>query len=321
MNKKLLVMGFACLFALSIAGCGTEEAPADSAQEAEELATQVVSYDGASIETPGTWQVADADDGKYVYPEYGGLVYLSVAEVGQVQTSVDEAYADYVMGLTGTGPFTVSDAGENISIGEAVAYRCEMTAQVDDMDLTGELETIFSGTKLFSVMFAIPDDAYDDHAEDIEAVLGSIRLDSPEAPTVASAQDAGEDEGETALKPESQPEPEPEPEPEPATTSSKYEYAFVRRGPEYDLYYLIDLDEMTATYFGTNDSGLMVMPCSGDLDNGLTIDFVDEDFQERLQYKVPGDDSVAILTDGSGFEWEYARADVAEAESVLASVS
>lgn len=102
---------------------------------------------------------------------------------------------------------------------------------------------------------------------------------------------------------------------------SKYEYALVRRMSNYDLYYLIDLDEMTATYFGTNDSGSMVLPCSGDLDKGLTIDYGDEGFVEHLQYKKQGDDSVVVLIDANGFDWEYEKTDIAEAEAVLASVS
>ena len=101
--------------------------------------------------------------------------------------------------------------------------------------------------------------------------------------------------------------------------SSKYEYAYARLMSSYDLYYLIDLDEMTATYFGTNDSDSMVLPCTGDLENGLTVDYGDEDFQETLQFKTSGDDSVLILTDPDGFEWEYTKVDVADAEAVLVS--
>ncbi len=95
----------------------------------------------------------------------------------------------------------------------------------------------------------------------------------------------------------------------------------MRRLSGYSLYYLIDLDEMTATSFGTNDSGSMVLPCSGDLENGLTIDYSDYGFTERLQFKRSGDDSVAVLTDGNGFDWEYTKTGVVKAEDVLASVS
>lgn len=85
---------------------------------------------------------------------------------------------------------------------------------------------------------------------------------------------------------------------------------------------MIDLDEMTATSFSTIDSP-MVLPCEGDLDNGLTIYYIgyEPDFEEHLKRKTPGDDSVVIYTDPNGFESEWKGADVAEAEEVLASVS
>ena len=102
---------------------------------------------------------------------------------------------------------------------------------------------------------------------------------------------------------------------------SKYEYAYVRHLNNYDLYFLIDLDAMTVTSFGTNDSGSMVLPCTGDLNSGLTVDYVDYGFQEHLQHETPGDDSTLVLIDANGFDWEYTKTDVAKAESVLDSVS
>jgi hypothetical protein len=65
----------------------------------------------------------------------------------------------------------------------------------------------------------------------------------------------------------------------------------------------------------------MVLPCSGDLEGGLTVDFGDEGFVEYLRFKTPGDDSEIVLIDASGFDWEYTKTDAAEAEAVLASIS
>jgi hypothetical protein len=108
----------------------------------------------------------------------------------------------------------------------------------------------------------------------------------------------------------------PKQEPEP----SKYEYAYVRRMSNYDIYYLIDLDEMTATNFTTID-GPMVLLCTGDLENGLTVNYVNDGFQEHLKYKTPGSDKVLVLIDANGFDWEYTKANVKEAEAALAKVS
>lgn len=101
---------------------------------------------------------------------------------------------------------------------------------------------------------------------------------------------------------------------------SKYEYAYVRRMSSYDIYYLIDLDEMTATNFTTVE-GPMVLPCTGDLENGLTVNYVNDGFQEHLKYKTPGSDKVLVLIDANGFDWEYTKANVKEAEAALAKVS
>ncbi|MBQ3300929.1 MAG: hypothetical protein IJH04_02030 [Eggerthellaceae bacterium] len=303
MNRSFLAIGFAGLLAFSIVGCGVSDddpAVGDAvvAAETEVATTQTISYGGVSMEVPATWTVADADDGKYVYPEYGGMVYLHVTDLDLGEASFDEAYAGVVAGMNDSGQFTVSDNVEKSAIGDTPVFRTGVAVQLNDAHLTGDMELVFIGGKMCSVMFVIPDEVYDEHSADISLVLNSIEFDESIAPVI-----------------ENEPEPEPEPEP------SKYEYAYVKRGPQYDLYYLIDLDEMTATYFGTNESDSMVEPCSGDLENGLTIDYGDYGFQEHLQYKVPGDDSVVILIDGNGFEWEFTKVDVAEAEAVLASVS
>ena len=154
----------------------------------------------------------------------------------------------------------------------------------------------------------------DEEKADSEAEEGSEKQEAEAEPV--KVEEPEEQEPAPKEEPEEQ-DAAPKEDPKP----SKYEYAYVRRMSNYDLYYLIDLDDMTATYFGTNDSGSMTMPCSGDLESGLTIDYADDGFQEHLQFKKSGDDSVAILTDASGFDWEYEKTDVAGAEDVLASVS
>lgn len=184
----------------------------------------------------------------------------------------------------------------------------------------GEMELIFVEGKAYSIIFTIPDSSYNQHSGDVAAVLDSIELDEAKAPVFGSESEgkaAEEDDAATETEPELEPDSEAEPEPEP----SKYGYACVRRMSGYDIYYLFDLDEMTAIYFVTNDSALMELPCSGDLSGGLTADYVDDGFKEHLQFKTPGDDSVLTLIDANGIDWEYTKVDVAEAEAVLASIS
>ena len=283
------------------------EAPAD----ADETDVQVVSYDGASIEVPSTWKLADTPNGKYVYPDYGGMDYLYASDMAQVYSSADEAYSKYMEGFLENEACTASDEVEKTKVGEALAFRTEGTLRQDDVDYAGEMELVLTKGKVYDVVFAIPESVYDQHSGDVDTVLGSVKLENSSAPVF---EDGAEEEH--PKEDDSVPEPEPEPEPEP----SKYEYACVRRMSSYDLYYLIDFDEMTVTYFSTDDSP-MVLPCTGDLSSGLTVDYVNDGFHETLKYKTPDKDSVVVLVDANGFDWEYRKVDVVEAEAALVKVS
>ena len=278
--------------------------------EVQPIDMQVVSYGSVSIEVPSTWTVVDAENGKYVYPEYGGQLYLYALGFGLGQMSADEAHASYIGAIQDSEEFTVTGDAEVGKIGVADTYRNEIEYRVDDLYLRGAIELILTEDESYAIIFAIPDSSYDQHPDDVDLTLDSIKYDETVTPTPTEGSGA---EGETVAEGSDVLE-EQEP------TPSKYEYAYARYMSSYDLYYLIDMDEMEATYFGTNDSGSMVLPCSGDLDSGLTIDYGDEGFVEHLQFKNQGDDSVVILTDASGFDWEFTKADVAEAEAVLASV-
>ncbi len=203
----------------------------------------------------------------------------------------------------------------NIEHGGEATFEVELTRGQHELGFEEEGRTDPDGKTSFVVEGEGDAFAYRIRCTSDQIEIESIEDEPEEQETAAEQPEPSAEEG-----PVPDPQEEATPEAEAAPESSKYEYACVKRGPSYDLYYLIDLDEMTATYFGTNESGSMVMPCTGDLEGGLTIDYGDEGFVERLQYKQPGDDSVVILTDGSGFDWEFEKADVAEAEAVLESV-
>lgn len=201
----------------------------------------------------------------------------------------------------------------NIEHGGEATFEVELTQGQHELGFEEEGRTDPDGKTSFVVEGEGDAFAYRIRCTSDQIEIESIE-DEPEEQE--PAEEAAAEEEEPVEQPEPSAVEEPTPEPEP----SKYEYACVKRGPSYDLYYLIDLDEMTATSFGTNGEGSMVLPCTGSLEDGLTIDYGDEGFVEHLQYKRSGDDSVVILTDGSGFDWEFEKVDVAEAEAVLESV-
>ena len=186
MNKRFLAIGLAGLLTLSIVGCGdggaSDDRPADGGAEAmveaEAASTQTVSYGGASIEVPATWEIMDDVDGKYANPEYGGLVSLHASELDYGEMSADWAYSGIIAGFAASGQFTASDDVERLTVGGAPAYRTEIALQRDDGHFKGTLEIVLTGDRLYSVMYIIPDQAYDEHSADIVPVLDSLVIDA-----------------------------------------------------------------------------------------------------------------------------------------------
>ncbi len=97
--------------------------------------------------------------------------------------------------------------------------------------------------------------------------------------------------------------------------SSKYEKAFIRDLPEYDLYFLFDIDTKEAIYFSTSDGYVMNGIYTGEFSTGLDINWVNEGWHEKFTYKEG--ETTAILIDGNGFNWEYKTCNVSEAERIL----
>ena len=104
----------------------------------------------------------------------------------------------------------------------------------------------------------------------------------------------------------------------PVLEASEYEAAYVYPLTEYSIYYLIDLDTQIVRNYTTNDTGILVGTFTGDLASGIDIYYdYDGGWHEQLKYKNAGDDSAVTVTDVNGFEYEYTKTDVAEAEAVL----
>lgn len=100
--------------------------------------------------------------------------------------------------------------------------------------------------------------------------------------------------------------------------SSEYEYCFVKRGPQYSTFYLIDADKKKGVYFATNDSSVMEGNCIGDISNGFTITYTFEGgWSERL---VPAGSGKIKLIDAFGQDWDYEITTVEEGESALSKI-
>ncbi len=97
-----------------------------------------------------------------------------------------------------------------------------------------------------------------------------------------------------------------------------YEYAYVRQMPDYGIYYLFDMDTMTVKQFKTNEPTVLVGTFTGTMQTGLDIRYR-RDWHESFRLKDPPDMLWAILTDYSGFTFEYMLTDPMAAGMTLAA--
>ncbi len=96
----------------------------------------------------------------------------------------------------------------------------------------------------------------------------------------------------------------------------EYDLAYVREMKDYSIYYLFDMDTHTLRQFRTNEAVALVGSFTGDPEGGMDIRFR-QDWHEGLRAVSPGDRSRAVLTDFSGFTFEYVLTDVSRAAALL----
>ena len=97
-------------------------------------------------------------------------------------------------------------------------------------------------------------------------------------------------------------------------------YAYIKKGPQYDQYYIIDLDE-GYTYYFTDGNGEetceKVEIESGDLNTSVVITYHDggDEWSYSLRFKAKNAPDVMILKDNDGFEYEFTPTNLDEALS------
>ena len=96
---------------------------------------------------------------------------------------------------------------------------------------------------------------------------------------------------------------------------SEYELAFVRRLQSYSLYLMFDTDTKMVAQFGTDDTYLDKGSYTGDFSSGVTIAWDHGQFTEQFVYQ--DGSSTGTYIDGNGFDWEYSKCDLEEAQSLL----
>ena len=103
-------------------------------------------------------------------------------------------------------------------------------------------------------------------------------------------------------------------------SKSIYDLAYKIVNDEYSVYYLIDIDDQQICTFATHDTSIQRAPYTGNLDDGIDIDYGEGD-HELLKNKEPGNDEIVLITPGSDTNFEYAaeftKTTIEEAERAL----
>lgn len=96
---------------------------------------------------------------------------------------------------------------------------------------------------------------------------------------------------------------------------SEYELAFEKSFSSYSLYLMFDTDKKEVAQFGTDDTYLYHGNYSGDLSNGVTINWDHGQYTEKFAYKE--DTASGKLTDPAGTVIDYYVCDINTAQSIL----
>lgn len=98
--------------------------------------------------------------------------------------------------------------------------------------------------------------------------------------------------------------------------NSEYELAFVRKGREYNSYYMFDTDKQTVISFATNDTSVMSASYTGDFETGVDMNW--ESYSEGWHDKfVYTGGTKGVWYDYTNNDYDFIKCDVTEAQEAL----
>lgn len=104
------------------------------------------------------------------------------------------------------------------------------------------------------------------------------------------------------------------------TNNSEFELAFVKRGREYNSYYLFDTDTQTVTYFSTNDTSIMTASYTGNFETGVEMNWeaYGEGWHDRFVYT---GGTKGVWYDYLNNDYEFSKCEVEEAQKALDKIT
>ncbi len=198
MKKAICSLAMVCTLGLMLGGCASGSASSEPSSDEAASSTvasspaldakKTIESSGLRIEVPSDWSQKSADNGTYICPGFGGLIYLMTeSETKYDGSSLEDFYAGTVRGLESGGNTSVSSEHTTPKVGEAAAFRSEVSSTVNGSAYKGQVEIIISGTRCFVVEFLVPEDGYSDYEGVIVETLDSISILNSQAPIQPTA--------------------------------------------------------------------------------------------------------------------------------------
>ena len=138
-----------------------------------------------SIRYPIEWKTQNATDGRYFYPNYGGLLYVfkNDLETNVKKENAREVFGQYIEGMQERKndgfEFNLTNGSiksANIDVGtNASAFSCEFTLKNSDGEYRGTFVAIIKDSSLYGTMMAVPSDEYDTYSSHIKKILNTIK--------------------------------------------------------------------------------------------------------------------------------------------------
>lgn len=192
MNKKVIASALVALLLVTVPACSRStsgspdaDSTAEGTQAVESGPTTPISAGGITVQVPSGWTVSNDDDADFltVTPDdFDGMMQVGVTITPMSAfADADEAYEYWKTIDTSAG-----DEVSRRNQGDAEIRRYSVELE-GGKSARGYAEVAISGDELISTYLLCAGDEYDDHAEEIEQILDTVAVVSPQKPNFSGS--------------------------------------------------------------------------------------------------------------------------------------
>ena len=145
-----------------------------------------------SLKFPNTWTVKQESEEEYIYPDYGGMLYVYKQSFNTSITDENcrAAFITFLDNLKSDkqAAFDYDTTSiRRVEVNGAIAYRCGFTTKREEEIYRGSIELVMVDTTAYAAMMAVPVKMYEEKKADISTVLDSITIEAPPSENLTSA--------------------------------------------------------------------------------------------------------------------------------------